>query len=99
MTTDLDIDVRLYAQRALLGNVPCSLRAVSVEIRGTELHFRAIFDRGASSEDKELLSVAATELISDFPVPPFDISEEYLDSPAPMEMAHLKHLVYLRAEL
>ena len=92
-----DIELRLSAQRALWGNVPFSLRAVSVEERGTTIHFRAVFSPGATEDDRELLSVAASEIIADFPAP-FMIEEEFMEIAPPGEPAHLQYLIFLRAE-
>lgn len=90
-------DIRLSAQRALLGAVPSCLRAVSVEVEGTVVRMRSIFDFGASDADKELLSVTSTEIIADFSSP-FTIEEELLVLPTTQPMVHLTHLVYLRHE-
>jgi hypothetical protein len=92
-----DIVLRLSAQRALWGNVPSSLRSVSVEERGTTIHFRAVFSPEATEEDRELLSVAATEVIADFPAP-FMLEEEFLEIAPPAEPEHLRYLIFLRAE-
>jgi hypothetical protein len=94
---ELGIDLRLSGQRALWGNVPTSLRAVSVQVDGNCIRFRAIFDVGATEYDKELLSCAATEIISDFS-PPMTIEEEYIEAAAPGEMEHLRYLLFERAQ-
>src|SRR5215204_5532189 len=93
----LGVDLRLSAQRALWGHVPSSLRAVSLEMRGTAILFRAVFEPGASEADRELLSVAATELIADFPAPT-TIEEEFLDVALPEKPPRLRYLVFLRSE-
>jgi hypothetical protein len=89
--------LRLSAQRALLGNIPANLRCVSLEYRGTEIACRFVFHAVPSEEEKELLSGAATEIISDYSGP-FTISEEYLAVPCPQALPFLRHLVYLRNE-
>jgi hypothetical protein len=91
------IGLRLSAQRALVGNVPGSLRSVSVEYRGTDIACRFIFDGEPSEEDQELLTCAATEIIADFKEP-YTISEEYLAVPCPGEMTYLRHVVFKRHE-
>ncbi len=98
-TSDADVatTVRLSAQRALLAQVPASLRAVSVATSAYEVRFRCFFDTSASDTDRELLSDAATEIIADFSAP-WTISEEYLTVPAPEPMQHLEHLVFMRHE-
>ena len=93
----LGVDLRLSAQRALCGQVPASLRAVSLEIRSTTIYFRAVFEPGASDADRELLSVAATEVVADFSAPT-TIEEEFLYVPPPAKPSHLRYLVFLRSE-
>ena len=97
MYNDLDVRIRLSAQRALLDQVPVSLRAVSIDIDGKRIYFRCIFDGEPTEYDKELLSVAATEIIADF-CEPYTIEEHYLSIEAPDEMEYLKYVVYCRHE-
>jgi hypothetical protein len=91
------LHLRLSAQRALLGHVPPSLRAVSVELNGTTIRFRIVFDGTPDEEATDLLSCAATEMIADFTAP-YTIEEECLAVDAPDAMTHLEWLVYLRHE-
>lgn len=93
----LGIDLRLSAQRALWGHVPTSLRAVSLERRGTTIVFRAVFDPSVKDSDRELLSIAAAEVIADFAAPT-TIEEEFLVAAPPDGPPALRHLVFLRAE-
>lgn len=93
-----DVDLLLSAQRALLGAVPCNLRAVSVELRGSVLLFRAVFGREPTEEERELLSVACTEIIADFPQV-MQAKEEFLVVSPPAKPEHLAELVFSRAEL
>jgi len=66
---NISVELRLSAQRALLGNIPPTLRVVSLEVRRTVIHFRAVFTSAATNEHRESLSVAATEVIADFSEP------------------------------
>jgi len=95
--TELATTLRLSAQRALLGCVPPTLRAVSVAASEQCIHFRCYFAGPASDDDKELLSGAAAAIVADFS-DPWTISEEYLELSIPEPMCHLEHLVYLRHE-
>ena len=97
VSLDLSITLRLGAQRALWGQVPASLRAVSVALAGQQVCFRCFFDSGACVADQELLSAAAGELLGDFPAG-WTVAEEFSVVPAPEPMAHLEHLVFLRHE-
>lgn len=92
-----DNTVRLGAMRALWGNIPLSLRAVSVDVVSHKVIFRAVFDGTQTEVDTELLSNAAGELIADFPSP-YILHEEIFTIPIPDEMQHLKHLIFLRYE-
>jgi len=95
---DIDISLRLSAQRALLDAIPNGLRAVSVEAKEQTILFRCIFEDVDSKEKHwELLSVAGTEIISDFS--DHKIAEEYLVDDGPRQkIKHLKHLVFMRKE-
>lgn len=96
--TPTDVKLCLSVQRALWGLIPPSLRAVSVAHDGHIIAFRCIFDGFPSEDDRELLSMAATEIIADFDAP-YLIDEEYLAIPYPQPMEHLRYLIYLRYEL
>ncbi len=97
MNIDLDVQIRLSAQRALWDQIPPTLRAVSVDIDEQNVYFRCVFDGEPAEYEWEILSVAAAEIIADFHAP-YTIEEEYLSIKAPNAMNHLKHLVYLRHE-
>ena len=90
-------DVILSASRGLWGNVPPSLRAVSVDVDDQKVYFRCIFDGVPSEDDWEMLSCAATEVIADYPAP-YTIDEEYLHIEYPNPMNHLRFMVFLRHE-
>ena len=59
--------------------------------------FRAIFDSKTNRDARELLSVAASEVIADFGSG-FTVTEEYVDCPMPEKMTHLRLLLYKRNE-
>lgn len=89
----------LSAQGALLGSIPCSLRKVTVGWKGTVIMMRCIFDGEISDNDRELLNVAATEILADFHSP-YTISFECIRVDAPKETSQyfLKNWVYVRYE-
>jgi hypothetical protein len=92
-----DVDLRLSAQRALWGAVPGSLRAVSIEMQETGIvKFRCVFDDSPSPHDRDLLGVAATEVLSDFPEN--GIEEDFIVVPHPKPIPHLKNIVFQRHE-
>lgn len=98
MNGNASVEVRLSAQRALLGAVPTSLRSFSVEVTGNVIHTRSIFDGTETPDHRELLSCVATEIISDF-LPPFTIDEEFLCLPIGTPIQHLRHVIFQRHEL
>lgn len=91
------ISLRLSAQRALLDNIPASLRCASLEYRGTEIVACFVFDGEPTDDDRELLSCASSEIISDYPAP-YTMSEEYLAIPYPAKIPFLRHIVFKRHE-
>jgi hypothetical protein len=62
-----NIHLRLSAQRALLGNVGPSVRAVSVAYRGKSIMVRAFVDPGATDAELDDIDDAATQVAADFP--------------------------------
>jgi hypothetical protein len=95
---DISQELRLSAQRALWGAIPPRLRAVSVHHSGHTLLVRSVFDGTPTDKECETLSVAAAEIIADFPAP-YTIDEEMLAIPHPGKMEHLRWIVYLRNEV
>jgi hypothetical protein len=62
-----DIHLRLSAQRALLGAIGPSVRAVAVRYQGQQIVFQALVDPSASEHEREDLEQAATRVIADYP--------------------------------
>jgi hypothetical protein len=91
------VSLKLSAQRALLGNVPKCLRSASLDINDSEIVWKCVFDNDAIDSDFELLSMAGTEIISDFTVG-FSIKEIFEVIPYPQKINHLKWVVYSRYE-
>ena len=92
------VDIRLSAQRALLGAVPSSLKAFSVEVLGNVIRTRSVFDGTETQDHKELLSGASAEIIADFPAT-FRIEDDYLSSSGDTSIQHLQHLIFQRHAL
>jgi hypothetical protein len=90
--------VRLSAQRALLGAVPTSLRAFSVEVAGMIIRTRSIFDGTETPDHRDLLSGASAEIIADFPAA-FTIEDDFLSFPTGTAMHHLSNVIFQRHEL
>lgn len=101
----MDEELRLSAQRALLGCITRGLRAVSVEKLGDTIKWRCVFGSDSAKESQwEILSEAAAEVIADYSSHT-KIEEEYLvvkfrnsASEPTNEIPHLQHIVFLRHE-
>jgi hypothetical protein len=92
------LDLRLIAQRALLGAVTPGLREVSVGLQESTVLFRAVFESEEAKEREwEELSCAATEVIADFEAG-WRIAEEYLVVPTGQRPPRLDVLVFERWE-
>jgi hypothetical protein len=63
----MSIDIPRSVQRALLGEVPATLRFVYAYFDGNVLHYHAVFTDDATDEEVECAHVALAEVISDCP--------------------------------
>ena len=61
------VEVLLWMQGALLGEVSPALRSVHVKWDDTSVHFEAFFDGPISEVDEESMSCVETELIANRP--------------------------------
>ncbi len=80
----------------MLGNVAPPLRSASVEWKENTIIWKCVFDTTATADDYELMSIAAAEIISDFP--DAELEEIYLTVAAPEFVEPLEHLIYQRYE-
>ena len=60
-------ELRLSAQRALLGRVHAEMRLVKVKSEGPNILLSVVLDRDPSDLIREDISIAAAEIIADFP--------------------------------
>lgn len=90
-------EVLLSIQKALLGEIPPSLRAVTVSWNETDLKFFCYFDGPISEEDKESMSCVETELIADLPEDN-NISYDVIRIDAPQRIEAEGVWVYARRE-
>lgn len=100
MKTEHDIKLMLYAQKALLGEVAPTFRAVSFKLSadGEDLVARFIFDGEPTEEAREVAGVALTNLLANYSKSHRSCKEEMLACPYPEKMEHLPLLAYLRNE-
>lgn len=94
----VDPGLRLSAQRALLGAITPNIRLVKVTRQSQEIVFTAVAAAPLTDSEREALSIAAAEIISDFP--DCTIREEVIVStkPIPAENILTGGWVFLRAE-
>ena len=90
--------LRLSAQRALLGAISPPIRLVKIAQTEREITFSAIAAVPLSEKEREALSVASAEIISDFPECTIKEILEISDQPLPREDVLANGWVYLRAE-
>jgi hypothetical protein len=94
---EMRIQLKLSAQSALVGHVPACLRSASIDISDSKIIWKCVFDSEATSGDIELLSMAGTEIVSNFPAG-FVIEEIFETVSFPQKVSNLKWLVYYRHE-
>lgn len=89
----------LSLQRALVGTVRPSLRAVTCGWSGTEVIIRYIFDGPIDPEEHEDMLVVGTEVIADFRSP-WTIDDQVIrvDYPASLADHFLDRWAYMRKE-
>lgn len=63
--SDRKAEIRLSAQRALLNEVPPTLRAVVLSVEEQSVEVRCYFDGPISEEDRESISCVETEMLAD----------------------------------
>ena len=89
--------VLLSLQRALLGEVFASLRAVTVEWSDSMVKFWAYVDGPSTTEDEESLSCVSAEVAADF-WPGVLIDYEIIRCDAPQAIPDSRTRVYSRRE-
>jgi hypothetical protein len=59
------VDIGKSVQRALIGEVPATLRFVYAHVRDNTLYFRAVFTDDATEDHLECARAACTEVLAD----------------------------------
>jgi hypothetical protein len=89
----------LSVQRALLGVVPASLRAVFCERDGTRILLRFVFDGDVGPEQRDDMQIVGSEVVSDFPdVTRIEEDIVRVDAPAGLGPYALAACAYWRKE-
>ncbi|QUG42658.1 hypothetical protein KD050_05135 [Psychrobacillus sp. INOP01] len=73
----------LSVQRALFRSIPKNTKAIYAKIESNNLIWKVYFDEIPTEEEKEMLSIAATEVLCDFPEILFS-DEQYIYHPEPI---------------
>ncbi|MNF62086.1 MULTISPECIES: hypothetical protein [unclassified Pseudomonas] len=91
-------EIRLAAQRALLGEVPPRLRSVSFDVVDDgRLHGRFEFDGDPTDEERECASVVMTNILAMLG-PTISYTEDYVSNIFPQHCNFLPFAVYARNE-
>lgn len=98
MTVASRATLLLLLQRALLGEVPPSLRQASIEADPFLRIVRLRFEYAEFDEDAQAgCSCAATEVIAGFPAP-WNLDEQHVVVAVTAALAPLAHIAYRRSE-
>jgi len=82
---------------ALIGAIPENLRGLKVILTNNRLLWQAFFDHEPTEDEKEVLSVACTEVLSDFPNIN-EVQEEYIFHPTPLTVNTIHEWAFVRWE-
>ena len=91
-------NVLLAAQRALLGEVPGVLRAVTLGWSANEIQLRAIFDGEVNEDTRESMECVGSEVIASFPDHTIEVEVVRCDASAPLDGYFLMAWAYMRKE-
>jgi len=96
---EFDTRVLLSFQRALLGEVPCTLRGLTVGWTKSEIIIHCFFDGEIKDDNREAMEVVASEVVADFP----EITEIHVkcirkDVPEDINPFNIKVWIYRRKE-
>jgi hypothetical protein len=88
----------MSANRALLGEVSCGVRAVLIKADANAIYLRAIFDGAISEDDRGSISVVGSEVAADFDA--FQVFDDCvrIDKPGAVPVEPDWNLVFLRKE-
>lgn len=90
-------ELALSVQRALLGEITSNMAAITAGLRDRTVLLRAYCFGPVTDEDKEHLSLAATQVIADYPEP-WTIEESCI-SLLESKLGFLDIFIFMRAEM
>lgn len=89
-------DLAISIQRALIGEVPATLRFLYAHIEDGTFYYRAVFTDDATDEHLECASVALTEVLTSLP-PDIQLEERIeRNSSTPWKVGTGENLLFLR---
>jgi len=91
-------ELLLSLQRALLAEIPPSLRGVTCGLDTSKIVIHCFFEGMILEEDSESMERVATEVIADFPEHEVLIECIRKDAPKPLQSGSLQDWVYWRRE-
>lgn len=94
----VDSQLRLSAQRALLGAIHPDVRMVKVRRDGSRITFTAICHQPFNDDALDALTTAAAEIAADFPDCCIDERIVSSNEPLPLDNVLTEGWVFLRAE-
>ena len=92
----MSIDIAKSVQKAMLGEVPSTLRYVYASLESGTLNFHAVFTNDATDEHLESASCVLTEVLADCPVTTQLNEKIERNSSAPWKIGAGENLLYLR---
>ncbi|KZN98593.1 hypothetical protein [Pseudobacillus badius] len=90
-------DLIISCHYSLLSAIPNKLRGLTVSLENETLYWKGYFDGEPTEEEKEILSIACTEVVANFPIIKV-VEEEYLNYTCPLKMEMLQFWAFLRWE-
>lgn len=85
----------ISAQKALFQSITKNTKAVYAKIEHDTLFWHVYFDEAPTDDEMELLSIAATEILADFPNV-LHCDERYITHPGPLHFESYEHWIYAR---
>lgn len=93
-----DTALRLSAQRALLGAISAPVRLIKIACEDNKIRFTVICARALSDQERDALTTAAAEIISDFPDCALEENFIVSTAPLPQESSSGEYRIFARLE-
>ena len=90
--------LKLSAQRALLGEISNNVKAVAVNVKNNILEILVYFFKNPNSDDKDSYNFVTGEILADFPKEITDIKYNFIVWDGKSSFSTIKNLVFLRKD-